>query len=162
MSQPPDAAMIRSGRGISSVTATNSVPATRMSTRPSRVTASPGATGRAAPPNGTSAEPGEARRRVERDLHDGAQQRLVALDLDLQRARRVVRLVERPRRSGPMDRLTERDREVLALMAEGHSNRSIAETLVVNQRTAETHVSNILTKLDLPRTLQWTGGPTLC
>ena len=99
---------------------------------------------------------------MERDLHDGAQQRLVALDLDLQRARRVVRLVERPRRSGPMDRLTERDREVLALMAEGHSNRSIAETLVVNQRTAETHVSNILTKLDLPRTLQWTGGSTLC
>lgn len=62
----------------------------------------------------------------------------------------VVRLVERPRRAGPLDRLTDREREVLALMAEGHSNRSIADTLVVNLRTAETHVSNILMKLDLP------------
>ena len=62
----------------------------------------------------------------------------------------VVRLVERPRPSGPLDRLTEREREVLGLMAEGHSNAAIAEALVVNQRTAETHVSNILMKLDLP------------
>ena len=35
-------------------------------------------------------------------------------------------------------------------MAEGHSNVAIADRLVVNQRTAETHVSNILGKLDLP------------
>lgn len=39
---------------------------------------------------------------------------------------------------------------MLALMAEGRSNAAIAEELVVNQRTAETHVSSILTKLDLP------------
>lgn len=62
----------------------------------------------------------------------------------------VTRLVRRPRRPGPLDRLSDREREVLALMAEGHSNTEIAGRLVVNQRTAETHVRNILTKLDLP------------
>ncbi len=62
----------------------------------------------------------------------------------------VTRLVQRPRSSGPLDRLSEREREVLSLMAEGHTNARIADELVVNQRTAETHVSNILTKLDLP------------
>ena len=62
----------------------------------------------------------------------------------------VSRLVQRPRRPGPLDRLSDREREVLALMAEGHSNSEIADRLVVNQRTAETHVRNILTKLDLP------------
>jgi len=62
----------------------------------------------------------------------------------------VSRLIQRPRQPGALDRLTEREREVLALMAEGHSNAAIADRLVVNQRTAETHVSNILGKLDLP------------
>ena len=62
----------------------------------------------------------------------------------------VTRLIRRPRQPGPLDRLTTREAEVLALMAEGHSNAEIAERLVVNQRTAETHVSNILMKLDLP------------
>ena len=62
----------------------------------------------------------------------------------------VSRLIQRPREPGVLDRLTEREREVLALMAEGHSNAAIAERLVVNQRTAETHVSSILGKLDLP------------
>ena len=68
-----------------------------------------------------------------------------ALDPDV-----VTRLIQRPREPGALDRLTEREREVLALMAEGHSNVAIADRLVVNQRTAETHVSNILGKLDLP------------
>jgi len=62
----------------------------------------------------------------------------------------VTRLVQRPRDAGPLERLSERERQVLALMAEGHTNARIAAELVVNQRTAETHVSNILTKLDLP------------
>jgi len=61
----------------------------------------------------------------------------------------VSRLLRRSRRSRPLDRLTEREREVLAMMAEGHSNTAIADRLVVNQRTVETHVGNILTKLDL-------------
>jgi DNA-binding NarL/FixJ family response regulator len=61
----------------------------------------------------------------------------------------VSRLLRRSRRTRPLDRLTEREREVLAMMAEGHSNAAIAERLIVNQRTVETHVGNILTKLDL-------------
>lgn len=61
----------------------------------------------------------------------------------------VSRLVQRPRDGGTLGRLTEREREVLSLMAQGHSNAAIGEQLSVNQRTAETHVSHILTKLDL-------------
>jgi DNA-binding NarL/FixJ family response regulator len=49
----------------------------------------------------------------------------------------------------PGDDLTPREREVLALVAEGASNRQIAETLVVSERTARTHVSAILSKLGL-------------
>lgn len=45
--------------------------------------------------------------------------------------------------------LTEREREVVALIAQGKSNRSIAALLVVSERTVEAHVSNILAKLDL-------------
>ena len=49
----------------------------------------------------------------------------------------------------PGDDLTPREREVLALVAEGASNRQIAENLVVSERTARTHVSAILSKLGL-------------
>jgi DNA-binding NarL/FixJ family response regulator/class 3 adenylate cyclase len=49
-----------------------------------------------------------------------------------------------------LSRLSTREREVLALMATGASNRSIAESLVVSAKTIETHVSSILIKLDLP------------
>lgn len=62
----------------------------------------------------------------------------------------VMRLVQRPKNNETLDRLTEREQEVLSLMAQGHSNAGIAEQLTLNQRTAETHVSNILTKLHLP------------
>jgi DNA-binding NarL/FixJ family response regulator len=62
----------------------------------------------------------------------------------------VSRLIGQPGKRGVLERLTEREQEVLALMAEGNSNAAIADRLVVNQRTAETHVSNILMKLDLP------------
>ena len=62
----------------------------------------------------------------------------------------VTRLVHRPRNNSALDRLTDREREVLSLMAQGHTNTAIGQHLAVNQRTAETHVSNILTKLDLP------------
>ncbi|MBO0846444.1 MAG: response regulator transcription factor [Nocardioides sp.] len=54
------------------------------------------------------------------------------------------------RRSDPLDRLTEREREVLALLAEGHSNLAIAERLVVTEAAVNKHVGNILAKLDLP------------
>lgn len=49
-----------------------------------------------------------------------------------------------------LSRLSAREREVLALMATGASNSSIAESLVVSTKTVETHVSSILIKLDLP------------
>lgn len=62
----------------------------------------------------------------------------------------VTRLVRSSRRSGPLDALTPREREVLALMAEGRSNAAIAGALVVSPRAVEKHVANIFTKLDLP------------
>jgi DNA-binding CsgD family transcriptional regulator len=48
-----------------------------------------------------------------------------------------------------LDRLTPREREVLALIGQGHANRDIAAALYISERTARTHVSNILRKLDL-------------
>jgi DNA-binding NarL/FixJ family response regulator len=50
----------------------------------------------------------------------------------------------------PLDELTGREREVLALMAEGRSNSAIAERLVVTEGAVEKHVSNIFGKLGLP------------
>jgi DNA-binding CsgD family transcriptional regulator/tetratricopeptide (TPR) repeat protein len=49
----------------------------------------------------------------------------------------------------PHGRLTPRERQVLALLARGHTNREIAETLIIAQRTVEIHVSNVLGKLGL-------------
>ena len=62
----------------------------------------------------------------------------------------VSQLVGR-RRQGhdPIDDLTERERQVLALMAEGRSNRAIAERLVITDRTVEKHVRSILGKLHI-------------
>ncbi|GAA3552526.1 response regulator transcription factor [Microlunatus spumicola] len=53
------------------------------------------------------------------------------------------------RRADPLDRLTRREREVLALMAEGRSNAAIAASLVVSGGAVEKHISNIFTKIDL-------------
>lgn len=50
----------------------------------------------------------------------------------------------------PLSALTTREREVLTLVAEGHSNDAVADQLLVNIRTVETHMANILTKLGLP------------
>jgi DNA-binding NarL/FixJ family response regulator len=56
------------------------------------------------------------------------------------------------RRRDPVERLTPREREVLALMAEGWSNGAIARTLVVTEAAVAKHIGSILTKLDLPPT----------
>ncbi len=62
----------------------------------------------------------------------------------------VAQLVARSSRQDPLDRLTPREREVLALMAEGRSNQAIAAGLVVSDGAVEKHVSSVFTKLDLP------------
>jgi len=58
-------------------------------------------------------------------------------------------LVQSGRRGDPVERLTEREREVLSLMAQGRSNAAIASALAMSPKTVETHVRAIFTKLDL-------------
>lgn len=67
-----------------------------------------------------------------------------ALDPEL-----VLQLLTRARRRDPLQRLTPRESQVLALMAEGRSNTAIAAALVVSEGAVEKHVSGIFTKLDL-------------
>ena len=61
----------------------------------------------------------------------------------------VARLVGRKRKASPIDDLTQREREVLALIAEGRSNVSVARELVVTVATVERHVTGIFDKLGL-------------
>jgi DNA-binding NarL/FixJ family response regulator len=61
----------------------------------------------------------------------------------------VAQLVGRRRVKGPLDELTEREREVLALMAEGRSNLAIAERLFVTEKTVEAHIASVFSKLEL-------------
>jgi DNA-binding NarL/FixJ family response regulator len=61
----------------------------------------------------------------------------------------VARLVDRRRERSPLDELTEREREVLALMAEGRTNQAIADRLFVTPKTVEAHSANIFSKLGL-------------
>jgi DNA-binding NarL/FixJ family response regulator len=70
--------------------------------------------------------------------------------LDPQVARLLAQRLRQKRADpGPREPLTEREREVLALVAKGHANKEIAALLDITERTARTHVSNILGKLDL-------------
>ncbi|MDQ6840870.1 MAG: response regulator transcription factor [Actinomycetota bacterium] len=68
-----------------------------------------------------------------------------ALDPDV-----VAQLFSRRRRDGPLERLTPREREVIALMAEGRSNAGIAQSLVLTVGAVEKHIQSIMSKLDLP------------
>lgn len=62
----------------------------------------------------------------------------------------VEELVEAPAARDPLAELTPREREVLALVAQGRTDRGIAEELFVTRKTVEAHVRSILAKLDLP------------
>jgi DNA-binding NarL/FixJ family response regulator len=64
----------------------------------------------------------------------------------------VTQLLARSRRRHPLEGLTQRERQVLQLMAEGRSNGAIAGELVVTEGAVEKHVSSIFTKLDLAPT----------
>jgi DNA-binding NarL/FixJ family response regulator len=62
----------------------------------------------------------------------------------------VSQMLGRRRAEDPLEEITPREREVLALMAEGRSNRAIAEALVISDRAVEKHVTSIFSKLNLP------------
>ena len=62
----------------------------------------------------------------------------------------VAHMLERRRPGGPIDSLTDTERDVLARMAEGQSNRSIAEALALSAHAVERHVTGVFAKLDLP------------
>jgi DNA-binding NarL/FixJ family response regulator len=88
--------------------------------------------------------------------------RVLAVDEFLDAAQRVARggsaldpqvvgrLLGQDRQAGALAELSDREREVLGLMAEGLTNAGIAQRLVVSERTVETHVRNVLTKLNIP------------
>ncbi len=87
---------------------------------------------------GTASTPDELLALVEREQPD------VAL-VDI-----VAELLGRRRRSDPLDELTAREREVLSLMAEGLTDRGIAQRLFITPKTVETHIRHIFAKLSLP------------
>ena len=61
----------------------------------------------------------------------------------------VRHLMRRAAAADPLPLLSEREREVLALMAEGRSNSAIADRLIVTLKTVESHIANIFSKLGL-------------
>jgi DNA-binding NarL/FixJ family response regulator len=63
----------------------------------------------------------------------------------------VARLLGRPRSHSPLDELTSREREILALMAEGRSNAAIARELDISEASLQRQITSIFGKLDLPR-----------
>ena len=64
----------------------------------------------------------------------------------------VARLMGRRRAHSPLEQLSEREREILALMAQGRSNQAISERLHLSERTVESHIASIFSKLGLEPT----------
>jgi DNA-binding NarL/FixJ family response regulator len=64
----------------------------------------------------------------------------------------VAQLLGRRRARNPIEELTDREREVLTLMAEGRSNQAISQRLFLSPKTVEAHVRSIFTRLDLSAT----------
>jgi DNA-binding NarL/FixJ family response regulator len=62
----------------------------------------------------------------------------------------VAGMMSNRRRDDPLARLSEREREILALMAQGRSNQAICQHFRLTKKTVETHIRNIFTRLDLP------------
>ncbi|WP_443057440.1 response regulator transcription factor [Streptomyces sp. NBC_00696] len=62
----------------------------------------------------------------------------------------VSRLLAGQRRNAPLEALTSRERQLLALMAEGHSNTAIARRLALSNSAVEKHIGNVFAKLGLP------------
>jgi len=87
------------------------------------------------------------------DVQDlvGALERVAAGETVIDQAL-VSQLLGRTREHDPIDELTRREREVLSLMAEGLTDRGIAERLYLTPNTVETHIRHILAKLGLPAT----------
>ena len=73
------------------------------------------------------------------------------VQLSPQAAARLLREVKAP--DNP-ETLTDREAEVLRLLAKGRSNKEIAQTLIIGEKTVKTHVSNILAKLNVPSRTQ--------
>ncbi len=71
------------------------------------------------------------------------------IHIDPAMAKVLMGKLREPAAPKPLDALTDREREVLALVARGFANKQIARELEISERTARTHVSNILAKLDL-------------
>jgi DNA-binding NarL/FixJ family response regulator len=71
-------------------------------------------------------------------------------EAEAERARRLLKVSIRGGDGPGLPRVTRREREVLGLLAEGLTNRQIAERLALSEHTVHRHVTNILRKLDLP------------